>query len=113
MKRNSQSKKDASTSSLPVAAVYARYSTNNQDPTSIDDQVKSCLDYAQRNNYQVPQELIFRDDAVSGTERNRVGLGALLQSAELKQCSAIIFYDATRLTRTMRDAMEIRELMEF
>lgn len=113
MKKNNVIKNEASTSNLPVAAVYARYSTNNQDPTSIDDQVKCCLEYARRNNYHVPEELIFRDDAVSGTERNRVGLGALLNSAELKQCSAVIFFDPTRLTRTMRDAMEIKELMEF
>jgi len=72
--------------------VYARFSTNNQDSTSIDDQVKCCLEYARRNNYQVPEELIFRDDAVSGTDRNRVGLGAMLNSAEFKavQCGDIL-----------------------
>ena len=54
------------------AAIYARYSTENQRPESIDDQVSSCRKYAIERGWTLDDNLIFSDLAVSGA-RERPG----------------------------------------
>lgn len=37
----------------PVADILARYSTDNQNPVTIDVQVEKCREWCERNGYQV------------------------------------------------------------
>ena len=54
------------------AAIYARYSSDNQREQSIEDQVRVCKDYARKNNIEVSDEHIYFDEARSGSIRNRI-----------------------------------------
>ena len=60
----------------PVADILARYSTDNQNPVTIDVQVEKCREWCERNGYQVGK--IFSDEAVSGMKETRVGYEACM-----------------------------------
>ncbi|MCW2988939.1 MAG: recombinase family protein, partial [Solirubrobacterales bacterium] len=59
------------------AAVYARYSSENQRPESITDQVSECRRFAKENGHEVLAEHIYTDEAQSGARKDRPGLDAL------------------------------------
>ena len=48
------------------AAIYARYSSENQRPESIEDQVASCRRLAAARGFVVAEEHIYTDIAASG-----------------------------------------------
>ena len=48
--------------------IYARYSSHNQQETSIEGQLKVCHEFCERNNYTVIHEYI--DRAISGRTDN-------------------------------------------
>ena len=52
-----------------IAAIYARYSSDNQREESIDAQVRAINEYAQRNGYSIVK--IYSDEARSATTDNR------------------------------------------
>jgi site-specific DNA recombinase len=53
------------------AAIYARYSSENQRPESIDDQVSACRKLALERGYIVSDGHVFTDQAASGAEGPR------------------------------------------
>src|SRR5271155_4494043 len=66
-------------------ACYARYSTDMQRETSIDDQVSQCRKAAKQLGATIPDHLIFADEAMSGTSAsNRPGLQKLIRFAKQK-----------------------------
>lgn len=81
------------------AAVYARFSSDNQREQSIDDQVRVCRDYALKNNIIILEKHIYTDEAQSGSIRNRPGLEALKVAAENKEFDAVLIDDSSRLSR--------------
>jgi len=82
------------------AAIYARYSSENQSEKSIDDQVRVCKRYAQENEFLVDEKYIYVDEALSGSLINRPGLQALEKAAENKEFEAVIVDDLSRLSRS-------------
>ncbi len=81
------------------AAIYARYSSENQRPESIDDQVSSCRKSAVERGYVVSDEHIYSDMAVSGARKDRAGLAALLAASESGFFELILVDDLSRLAR--------------
>ncbi len=81
------------------AAIYARYSSENQRPESIDDQVSSCRKLAVERGYVVSDEHIYSDMAVSGARKDRAGLAALLAASECGCFEVILVDDLSRLAR--------------
>ncbi|MEO6026745.1 MAG: recombinase family protein [Candidatus Binatia bacterium] len=81
------------------AAIYARYSSDNQRPESIDDQVRSCRDLAQNRDCIVNPAHVYTDEAKSGSLRSRPGLEALCASARDHEFEAVIVDDLSRLSR--------------
>jgi DNA invertase Pin-like site-specific DNA recombinase len=65
-----------------ITAVYARYSSDNQSETSVEDQVRLARDRAEQEGLRVPAERIYSDRAVSGTLLRREGLDRLIQDAK-------------------------------
>ena len=63
------------------AAIYARYSSENQRPESIEDQISSCRRVAKDRHYIVEQAHVFTDAAASGAREDRPGLAALRVAA--------------------------------
>lgn len=81
------------------AAVYARYSSENQRPESIEDQVSSCRKLAASRGYVLEEGHVYADEAASGARKDRVGLSALLQASETNAFDVVLVDDLSRLAR--------------
>ena len=82
------------------AAIYARYSSENQSEKSIDDQIRVCKNYCKEHEISVSDEHIYVDEATSGSLINRPGLQALEKAAENKEFEAVVVDDLSRLSRS-------------
>ena len=81
------------------AAIYARYSSQNQRPESIEDQVAACRRVASQRQLEVEDALIFADEAASGARRDRDGLAALLAASQQERFEVLLVDDLSRLAR--------------
>ena len=81
------------------AAIYSRYSSENQRPESIDDQVSSCKKLAALRGFSVDESLIFPDEATSGARSDRKGLASLLAASAAKKFDVVLVDDLSRLAR--------------
>ncbi len=81
------------------AAIYARYSSENQRPESIEDQVTACRRLAAERGFAVLEDHIYADQAQSGARRDRQGLAALLAAAKGGQFDVVLVDDLSRLAR--------------
>lgn len=63
-------------------AIYARYSSDMQKPESIDDQIRECKSCADKKGWQVLEEHVYTDYAVTGTDIGRlIAAAGRLQTA--------------------------------
>ena len=81
------------------AAIYARYSSENQRPESIEDQVSACRRMAAENNFTIAENHIYSDQAQSGSRKDRHGLNALLASSRNHPFEIVLVDDLSRLAR--------------
>ena len=81
------------------AAIYARYSSENQRPESIEDQINSCRRFAKERGYTILEEQIYCDQATSGARRDRAGLNALMAQSEAEYFEVVLVDDLSRLAR--------------
>lgn len=91
-----------------LVVIYARYSTEEQDPRSIDDQVRNSVGFTTKNRKKVVD--IFFDDAVSGSHVGRDGLQRLLEVATRSRplpWKYVVVDDLSRLSRNMGDFWRI------
>ncbi|HEY4969970.1 MAG TPA: recombinase family protein [Steroidobacteraceae bacterium] len=94
------------------AATYARFSTDKQTETSIDDQRRACNEYAKQNGLKVVHE--FADLAISGASfGNRPGVTQLQKAAFAGEIDVIIIADLTRLSRNSADLPKFLERVRF
>jgi DNA invertase Pin-like site-specific DNA recombinase len=96
-------------------AVYARYSSDQQRPESIADQIRhSRQEAARHTDWTVLDDQIYADQAVSGASvEGRSGLQRLVQAALLKPrpFDLILVDDTSRLSRDVVDTVQhFREL---
>jgi site-specific DNA recombinase len=82
-----------------LAAIYARYSSENQRPESIEDQVAACRRLASQRGFTIVEEHIYSDQAQSGARKDRPGLATLLSSAQSGQFQVVLVDDLSRLAR--------------
>jgi DNA invertase Pin-like site-specific DNA recombinase len=83
-----------------VAASYARFSSDElQDPKSIGDQQRPCRERAIRDGNQLPTELEFCDEGVSGAKLRRDGFDRMLAAAQAGQFDTLYVFDLSRLAR--------------
>jgi site-specific DNA recombinase len=82
-----------------LAAIYARYSSENQRPESIEDQVAACRRLAGQRGFTIVEDYVYSDQAQSGARKDRPGLAALLSSAERRQFQVVLVDDLSRLAR--------------
>jgi site-specific DNA recombinase len=86
------------------AAIYARYSSGLQRPTSIDDQIALCMDAASRFECEIATEHIYSDEERSGEiVEQRPGYQRLLQAAQRREFEAIIVEAQDRLWRNQAE----------
>lgn len=82
-----------------MAAVYARYSSSLQRPTSIEDQLALCRQAAPRFGLNLLDEHIYTDVERSGATTHRPGYQQLLEAARRGAFRAIVVEAQDRLWR--------------
>ena len=91
------------------AVVYARYSSDLQKLSSIDDQIAACTDFAKNNKFNIVRH--FTDAAESGSSLNRAGIQALLNCA--KDFDIVVCEALDRLSRDQADIANIFKQLSF
>jgi len=81
------------------AAIYARYSSENQRPESIEDQVAACRRLAVQRGFTILEEHIYTDQAQSGARKDRPGLATLLAAGQQRAFEIVLVDDLSRLAR--------------
>jgi len=97
------------------AAIYARYSSKQQNPASIQDQIRNCKEFAARNELEVLEEHIFTDRALSGVGGDRPGFLRLKKAIGLKPkpFDVVLTDDSSRLSRRRSESARFQEECEF
>ncbi|MBU2994107.1 recombinase family protein, partial [Octadecabacter sp. B2R22] len=93
------------------AVIYARFSTDMQRDASIDDQIRTCRDYAAKQGMDVVE--VYSDKATSGASLMRSGIQNLLRSAATGQFDVVISEALDRLSRNQADIASIYQKLEF
>jgi site-specific DNA recombinase len=94
------------------AAIYARYSSENQRDESIEDQLKVCRRYAASLGFDVTAT--FSDRAISGSNsNNRPGYRNLLQDARRGAFDIVIVEAVDRLARKLSDIASVHDELQF
>lgn len=62
-------------------AAYLRISTSMQNPLSPDDQLRKCREFATREGWDVLDDQIYADEALSGVGSDRPGLTRMMEAA--------------------------------
>jgi site-specific DNA recombinase len=95
-------------------AVYARYSSDAQRETSIEDQVRNCRAAAERNGWVVLDEYIRSDAQLTGrTMVGREGLAELIRLAKTKPrpYDVILVDDTSRFGRYLPDVLREADIL--
>ena len=96
-------------------ALYARYSSDLQRPTSIEDQLRICREYANSRGFEVLLDHIYTDEALCGVGADRPGLCRLLAAAlsSPRPFDVILVDDSSRLSRNTANALSMFEKLSF
>lgn len=94
------------------AAIYSRFSTEMQNPRSVEDQFEYCRAYATREGLSVVAT--FADHARSGGSMvGRDGLSDLMEKAKAGQFELVIVEALDRLSRDLEDLAGIHKRLQF
>jgi site-specific DNA recombinase len=97
-------------------AIYARYSSDLQRESSIEDQFRRCREYARKNEWAVAENFVMADRALSGAAMaGREGLQRLLEAAQGKPrpFDCLLIEDTSRQARDLADALRTTAILEF
>jgi site-specific DNA recombinase len=96
-------------------AAYARYSSDLQSPSSIEDQMRKCREYATLRGFEFIEQHVYIDQAISGVGSDRPSLRALMAAAisQSRPFDVILVDDSSRLSRDTKDALTIFERLNF
>jgi site-specific DNA recombinase len=95
---------------------YARYSSDLQRESSIEDQIRKCRERAAVEGWSIVEEYIRFDEAMSGEAlAGRTALQALLTAAKRipKPFNCVLIEDTSRLARNLSDQLRIIEIFKY
>ena len=81
------------------AFISARYSTDNQNPDSIEVQVEKCREWCHNN--ALPVLGIYADEATSGMKDTRTQYEQMMKQLRLGFADTVVIYDQSRMFRKM------------
>ena len=84
------------------AAIYARFSSDNQRDESIDAQIRAIEEYAKRNNYNIVK--VYADRAKSATSDKRPEFQKMIQDSSLGLFEVVIVHKLDRFSRDKYDS---------
>ena len=96
-------------------ATYARYSSDLQRQSSIEDQLRKCHEYGRSQGWIPAKDSAFADEAISGVSTDRLGLQRMLQASTSRgrQFDVILVDDTSRISRNLSDAVQLFEQLKF
>ena len=86
-----------------VVAIYARFSSSSQREASIEEQVKICREYAERNKHAIIK--VYSDSAISGKTDDRPQLQKLLADSSRMMFQAVLVYSIDRFGRDLTQTL--------
>src|SRR5262245_61688827 len=93
------------------AVIYARYSTDLQSPSSIEDQIRVCRERIDRECWTF--QAAYSDRAVSGASRLRASYQTLLQDARGGVFDVVVAEALDRLSRDQEDIAHLFKNLTF
>ncbi len=94
------------------AALYARYSSDQQSACSIEDQLRICREQAIRNGWQIAND--YTDAAISGSSIVlRPGIRALLEDAQAGRFEIVVAEALDRVSRDQADIATLYKTLQF
>lgn len=94
---------------LHGALINARYSTDNQNPDSIEVQVEKCTEWCHQNS--IPVLGVYADEATSGMRDTRPRYAAMMRDLEAGVGDTVVIYDQSRMFRKMTAWFSFRDRM--
>src|SRR5215472_2639058 len=93
------------------AAVYARYSTDLQSASSIEDQVRLCREHIEKNRWTLVVN--YSDRAASGAFHLRPGYQQLISDARLRQFDVVVAEALDRISRDQEHVAAFYKQLSF
>lgn len=97
-----------------TAAAYIRVSTEEQAEYSPLSQLKRIREYAEKNGYLVPDNLVFADEGISGkTTKNRNEFNRMIKLAKTKPTpfDTIFVWKFSRFARNREDSVVYKSML--
>ena len=91
------------------AFINARYSTDNQNPDSIEVQVDKCTQWCHEHN--IPILGVFADEATSGMKESRPQYEKMMEQLRLGVADTVVIYDQSRMFRKMTAWFAFRDAL--
>ena len=91
------------------AAIYARYSSDNQREASIDDQVASCRQYIERMNWVCV--VVYADAEMTGRNAFRPEYQRMLADSERHRFDVVVTESIDRLSRRVADLAGMYDIL--
>ena len=89
------------------AFISARYSTDNQNPDSIEVQVTKCREWCHQN--AIPVLGIYADEATSGMKETRAQYEEMMRQLRNGIADMVVIYDQSRMFRKMTSWFAFRD----
>ncbi|PHQ69619.1 MAG: resolvase [Paracoccus sp.] len=93
------------------AVIYARYSTDLQSASSIDDQIRLCRERAIREGWEIVGT--YEDAATSGASLMRPGVQRLQQDGRARRFEIVLAEALDRLSRNQADIASLYQNLAF
>ncbi len=93
------------------AAIYARYSSDNQRDASIEDQVRQCRARIEQEQWRLGE--VYSDHAISGATTLRPGYQKMLEDARTGHFEVVVSEALDRLSRDQENIAGLFKLLCF
>lgn len=97
-----------------TVAAYIRVSTEDQIEFSPESQKKALMNYAEKNDMNLPSEFIFIDEGISGkSTQKRASFNQMIAMAKLKPkpFDAILVWKFSRFARNREDSIVYKSML--
>ena len=101
--------------SIIRCAIYARFSSELQRPTSVEDQIRRCRDFARIQGWEVLDEYVCFDEAKSAATLAGRMLNKLIAEAKRLPVpfDCLLVDDTSRLARYLPDVLTMSDKLRY
>jgi site-specific DNA recombinase len=92
------------------AVIYARYSSAKQGEATIQQQLRTCMDYAISQDYKIVGRYIDRKR--TGTNTKRPEFQRLIEESKDGFFQVVLVYKNDRFARSVKDSRVMKEQLE-